>query len=179
LNARSARKPFEFVLAALVGAAIAFALASPECHCLNGSVAPVFSPNADSVVLPFVESAEHSIDAELYQFSNPHLKAALSDAVRRGVRVRLIMESRVESNYETAAFLQEKGVLVKWGSLDYTNTHSKYCVVDGKKVLVGSTNWSNRAMESNREASVIVSDPATAKSFLKAFEEDWVKGVAA
>ncbi len=167
-----------FVLGAAVAGVLAL-LFAPSCNCLNGSAKAIFSPNADAEIRELLYSAQESIDAELYQFSNPELKAALVDAVARGVSVRLIMESRVESNYETASFLSGKGISIKWGSLEYTNTHSKYCVVDGEKVLVGSTNWSNRAMTSNREAAVIISDAEIADDFSTAFEEDWVKGVAA
>ncbi|PIO03951.1 hypothetical protein COT57_00015 [Candidatus Micrarchaeota archaeon CG09_land_8_20_14_0_10_55_25] len=167
-----------FVFGAVVVGVIAL-LFAPSCNCLNGSAKAVFSPNADAEITALLYSAQESIDAELYQFSNPELKAALVDAVARGVSVRLIMESRVESNYETASFLSGKGILVKWGSLEYTNTHSKYCVVDGETVLVGSTNWSSRGMTSNREAAVIISDARIATDFSTAFEEDWVKGVAA
>ena len=162
-----------------VSALFFFSGAFNQDNCLSGTAYAVFSPNADSEVIALLASARESIDVELYQFSNPQLKAALVDAVARGVRVRLIMESRVQSNYETASFLLQKGVLVKWGSLDYTNTHSKYCVVDNEKVFVGSTNWSRRAMKSNREAAVIIGDEKIAADFSAAFSEDWVKGVEA
>lgn len=145
----------------------------PRAECLQGTVQTVFSPNADADILFFLSSAQHSVDVELYQFSYSPLKAALVEAVERGARVRLILEPRVDSNLETASFLAGKGVLVRWASRDYTNTHSKYAVVDGRAVLVGSTNWSNRGMTSNREAGVVINDEATAQSFLREFEEDW------
>ena len=103
------------------------------------------------------------------------MKDALVRAVKRGVHVRVILEPRVDSNYPTARFLAENGVTVKWATKDYTNTHSKTAVIDSKKVLVGSTNWSRQAMASNRESTVLVESESVASEFEEVFEEDWGK----
>ncbi|MBI5177608.1 hypothetical protein HY995_06010 [Candidatus Micrarchaeota archaeon] len=56
----------------------------------------------------------------------------------------------MDSNIATAEFLNSKGVQVRWASLSYTNTHVKTMVADGKRVLVGSINWSRQALSTNR-----------------------------
>lgn len=139
------------------------------------SVTPVFSPGAEEQIVAFANSAQETLDVMLYQFSNPVLKEALAYAAGKGVVVRVILEPRVESNYATAEFLSQNGVRVKWGSKEYTNTHSKTAVADAKKVLVGSINWSRQAMRSNRESSVIVESESVAQEFQRVFEEDWAK----
>jgi len=144
--------------------------------CLNGTAYAVFSPNSDDAILPLLDSAKTSIDVELYQFSNPDFKQSLANAAYRGVKVRVILEPRVDSNYETASFLADRGVEVRWATLDFTNTHSKYAVIDGETVIVGSANWSKHAMESNREAGVVVQDARIAQDFSAAFGEDWLAG---
>src|SRR3989338_8265076 len=67
------------------------------------AVEPVFSPGANVPVIAFIDGAQETLDIELYQFSYPALKEALVRAEDRGVSVRLILEPRVESNFETAA----------------------------------------------------------------------------
>ncbi len=155
------------------------ALGQPAIPVGQSSIEPVFSPGADGPVLAFVSSAQETLDVELYQFSYPPLKEALVAAAGRGVRVRLLLEPRVESNLQTAAFLASKGVAVRWASTSYTNTHSKTAVADGKRVLVGSINWSGNAMKTNRESGVVVGDPSVAQEFERVFEEDWADGTPA
>lgn len=122
-----------------------------------------------------MSSAQSTLDVQLYQFSYADLKNALAQAALRGVRVRIILEPRVESNLETAQFLRQNGVSARWASREYTNTHSKTMVADGRRVLVGSINWSRNAMKTNREAGVVIESEELAREFLRVFEEDWAK----
>ena len=119
-------------------------------------------------------TTQKQLDLTLYQFSYSGLKDALIELRTRGVRVRLILEPRVDSNLETASFLSKRGVDVRWASLEYTNTHSKLALIDERCVLVGSINWSRSAVQTNREAAVFFCDAATARVFQKTFEQDWL-----
>ncbi|MFH1056780.1 MAG: phospholipase D-like domain-containing protein [Candidatus Micrarchaeota archaeon] len=175
---------FELALVFTAGFASALLLsfaAYPEVNAFkeNGvcalGVTTVFSPDSQEQFVSIISSAEKTLDVMLYQFSNPEMKDALAFAVRRGVAVRIILEPRVDSNYATAEFLSQNGVSVRWASKEYTNTHSKTAVIDGRKVIVGSTNWSKQAMRSNRESTVLIEGEAIAKEFSRVFEEDWIK----
>ncbi len=148
--------------------------AQSEEYCATG-VRAVFSPGAQADFLQEISSAQQTLDVMLYQFSNPDLMQALAYATARGVRVRIILEPRVNSNYATAEFLATRGVQVRFASTEYTNTHAKTAVIDGRKVIVGSTNWSRQAMRSNRESSVVVESQALAQEFLAVFGQDWAK----
>lgn len=55
------------------------------------------------------------------------------------------------------------------------NTHTKGIVVDRQRVLVGSQNWSDQAVSTNRDASLLFDDGEVAGYFLKAFEIDWAR----
>ncbi len=54
-----------------------------------------------------------------------------------------------------------------------TNTHTKTIIVDGKRILVGSHNWSNEGTVSNRDASLLFDDPEIAGYYEKIFLYDW------
>jgi phosphatidylserine/phosphatidylglycerophosphate/cardiolipin synthase-like enzyme len=43
--------------------------------------------------------------------------------------------------------------------------HCKLIIIDGKTVIVGSTNWSYYAIDKNREASVVIRDERIARIF--------------
>lgn len=139
-------------------------------------VSAVFSPGGGAQIIELIDGAQESVDIEIYVFTSRDVVAALERAKARGVDVRIILERDVISgdNDEIYRELAAKGINVRYASAFYKLTHSKFIIIDGKTVLVGSHNLSNSALYDNREASVIVRDAATAKEFAAAFETDWV-----
>lgn len=168
-----------FFIGFILGIALSPSFLTQKCPVCAYSVSPIFSPPAEEELLKFVESAKESIEIQLFEFSNQALKEALAKAVEKGVLVRVILDPKVDLNLKTAEFLEQKGIQVRWSSPEFVYTHSKTAVVDKKKVLVGSINWSRNAVSRNRESAVIIESPETAKEFLKVFERDWQKGVDA
>ncbi len=149
-------------------------LAVLQCpRCLNGSVEAIISPPAEEEMAGVVSSAQKTLDIMLFQFSSSVMKEAVVQAIRTGARARIILEPRVDSNLETASFLKEKGAEVRWATTDFAYTHAKLAIIDGKRVLVGSINWSKNALTKNREAEVLIEDGALARDFLEVFENDW------
>jgi len=62
---------------------------------------------------------------------------------------------------------------VKLDSREVT-THSKALIVDGKSVLVGSSNWSYYSLAKNVEIDLVINDvPSVAEAFEVYFEEIW------
>ncbi|MBI2444779.1 hypothetical protein HYV43_00115 [Candidatus Micrarchaeota archaeon] len=138
------------------------------------SIETVFSPGqSEPALLAIIASARSGLDVMVYQFSFTPLQDALIDAQNRGVRVRLILDPKIEANLYTAEKLARFGIPVRWASRDFASTHAKFLVSDGQSVFVGSTNWSRHAMQLNREAAVVIHHPIIAGSFQKIFESDW------
>ncbi len=158
---------------------IAFLPAAPCAGC-NAKVALLFSPGAEGEVVSFIRSAKESIDIEMYVFTSDDMVRELSDAVKRGVKVRVILEPRVEDSRKQKIFdeLTALGCDVRWASFSYKLTHSKFVVVDGKRALVGSINFSESALNYNREAAVEIGGDAV-KEVAAVFETDWEKASAA
>ena len=157
---------------------IAFIPASACAGC-NAKVALVFSPGAEGEVVDFIRSAQQSVDIEMYVFTSDVVARELGDAVKRGVRVRVIMEPRVQDSRKQKMFdtLLALGVDARWASFSFKLTHSKFIVVDGKRALVGSINFSESALNYNRETAVEV-EGEKVKEIAAVFEEDWQKASA-
>jgi len=51
--------------------------------------------------------------------------------------------------------------------------HNKTIIVDGKKVMFGSHNWSNEGIKTNRDASLIFDDQEIAEYLAQVFDYDW------
>ncbi len=95
--------------------------------------------------------------------------AALAAAARRGVDVRVILDSgpgfRDEDGEKFdrgSAALRAAGIRVVADG-DALTTHAKCIIVDDAVAVVGSHNWTRAALTSNREASLLVRDPAVVR----------------
>jgi len=154
---------------------IAF-LQPASCPGCNAKVAFLFSPEAEGDVVSFIRSARESIDIEMYVFTSEDVARELSEAVKRGVRVRVIMEPRVEDSRKQRMFaiLSALDVEVRWASFEYKLTHSKFIIADGKRALVGSINFSESALNYNRETAVEV-EGESVRELADVFDEDWEK----
>ena len=109
---------------------------------------------------------------EGYQDSNQNkIVEALVDAHERGVDVRIIVDEYSKENnaYE---FLREKGIPIEYDS-EAVTTHSKLIIIDGKIVILGSTNFSYYGLEKNHEANILVDAKNVAEYFEGYFEELW------
>jgi phosphatidylserine/phosphatidylglycerophosphate/cardiolipin synthase-like enzyme len=132
-----------------------------------------------------LSEAQSSVDVILYQsrfyFHYP-LSASntllndLVEASARGARVRVVMEtadwnlSNTEENRDVWHVLRGNNIELYFDP-DTTTTHSKLVIVDGRYVVVGSSNWSHYALDNNSEANVIVDSKGTAEGFKTYFEK--------
>ncbi|VVC03044.1 Cardiolipin synthase B [Candidatus Bilamarchaeum dharawalense] len=147
---------------------------------LNFIVTPqiniIFSPEDGHEIIDLIDSAQESIDIEMYVFTSRDAIEALERAKNRGVDIRIIIERNVISGQNAEAYneLNAKGIQTRYASRVYELTHSKIIIIDGKKVLVGSHNLSNSALYKNREASVVLIDVPSVKIFIENYEKDWI-----
>jgi phosphatidylserine/phosphatidylglycerophosphate/cardiolipin synthase-like enzyme len=72
-----------------------------------------------------------------------------------------------------AFFFKSKGVDIARRVKSIVDHHTKGMVVDGKRVLVGSHNWSGMGVSTNRDASLIFENKDLAGYFADAFQIDW------
>jgi len=135
----------------------------------------VFSPEDGHEIISLIDGAEQTIDIEMYVFTSRDVVEALERAKARGVDVRIIVERNTISggNDEIYRELGAKGFNVRYASRVYALTHSKFMIIDGDIVLVGSHNFSNSALYENREASVIIRSEDIARQFGETFGTDW------
>jgi phosphatidylserine/phosphatidylglycerophosphate/cardiolipin synthase-like enzyme len=138
-------------------------------------ISPVFSPEDWGDIIGLMDSAEESIDIEIYVLSSRDVVEALERAKARGVDIRITIERNTmgTGNQEIYNELASKGFNIRYAGSEYKLTHSKFMIVDGEAVLVGSHNLSNSALKKNREASVIIRDDATVQEFIDVFQTDW------
>jgi cardiolipin synthase len=105
------------------------------------------------------------------------MRAELRKAVRRGVRVQVVVPGRF-NNHPIArrASRRRYGDLLRAGveMLEYEPgmNHSKVLLVDDLWVVVGSSNFDNRSFGLNDELNLALPDLALAARLRQAFERD-------
>jgi phosphatidylserine/phosphatidylglycerophosphate/cardiolipin synthase-like enzyme len=118
-----------------------------------------------------INSAENSIDIAVYSFTHTKISDALVNAKARGVTVRVVFDYlQSENQYSEDERLIEEGieVAIRKGS---GAMHNKFTIIDGKKVLTGSFNYSQNADTRNDENLILVLDDALAQAYTNEFNE--------
>ena len=125
-----------------------------------------------------ITSAAKTIDLSASYFVPDDLsRAALLEAVKRGVRLRIVVPGEhIDSDTVRHASRATWGPLLAAGAViaEYRPTmyHCKVMVVDGLLVSVGSTNFDNRSFRLNDEATLNIVDAAFAREQTAIFEAD-------
>src|SRR5688500_5053707 len=157
----------------------------PELAAAGNSEAQVFtaspSGGGDSMLLMYLMSitaAEKTIDLSAAYFVPDELtRAALVAALRRGVRVRVIVPgTKIDAEVVRKASRADWGELLEAGAEPHeyqpTMLHCRTLIVDRQLVSVGSTNFDNRSFRLNDEANLNVYDPEFAGRVTVVFEQD-------
>lgn len=125
-----------------------------------------------------ITAAERSIDlSSAYFVPDDITRQALVDAIRRGVRVRIITPGEhMDAETVRRASRGLWGPLLEAGAQMYeyqpTMYHCKVMIVDGLMTSVGSTNFDVRSFRLNDEANLNVYDRGFAARQTQVFEAD-------
>jgi phosphatidylserine/phosphatidylglycerophosphate/cardiolipin synthase-like enzyme len=130
----------------------------------------IVSPNnAKQRIVDFIKSATTTLDVEAMYVSDDSVRAAIVDAKKRGVAVRVILENSSDNN-EVKALFTANGITVKGANSFYL--HAKLLIADGV-AFVGSENFSITALTKNRELGAFVFEPGPAAVIQQQFDADW------
>jgi cardiolipin synthase len=112
-----------------------------------------------------------------YFIPDQELVDLLANAVQRGVRVRLMIPGEItdsavvrHAGHKQFQPLLDQGVEIY--EFEPTLSHQKIMIIDGLWSFVGSTNFDDRSLDTNDEASVGLIDSRVAAQLKAAFEAD-------
>jgi phosphatidylserine/phosphatidylglycerophosphate/cardiolipin synthase-like enzyme len=132
-------------------------------------------------MLALINSAQQSLDFQLQYIEVPKddtggnlkdLLLAVKALVDKGVKVRVIQNGEFGEKWAE--------MMLSMADIDLTpvmkmqpNVHNKGFIIDAKKVVVSSQNWSPSGIFQNRDAGLIIESEAIAQYFGKVFDADW------
>lgn len=139
------------------------------------TVRTVFSPYEDTTgeFLKFVSSAKKSITVLIYGWHLPAMTDVLIAKHQAGVKVALILDhTQAEGKAESQEVqrLVDAGIpfLIGTSPVHHQILHSKFTIVDGKAVEVGSWNYSLSASQQSNTLTFIES-----KAYARTFLQHW------
>ncbi len=155
-------------------------------------VVPVLTPeNYMDIVPDLLRSAKKSIWIEQQYIRSQNsevakllaaIQAARSENDDLEVRIilgRLFGQKDYQKERKNVANLRKEFGLMLGENIRYidqkrfVHCHNKLVVVDNKRVLVSSQNWSATGIETNREAGVLMDYPEIARYYAKIVDSDW------
>jgi len=125
-----------------------------------------------------IGSARRTLDVTSpYFITDESSDWALADAVKRGVRIRILVEGDITDampvKYASRqAYDRLLGLGIEIYEYQPTMMHTKTMVVDGNFTMFGSANFDNRSLELNDELNIGVTSRALTERVLEDFERD-------
>ncbi|HRR39750.1 MAG TPA: phospholipase D-like domain-containing protein [Syntrophales bacterium] len=119
----------------------------------------LFSPKAgiSKELSRMTQAAAKEISVAAYAFSSKYLGNALVNAMKRGVKVRLILDKdNAEKAYTIDEWLIENGIDVRFIKLKSGCMHHKFLIVDRARLMTGSYNFTNDSEFRNHEAAIFI-----------------------
>lgn len=157
-------------------------------------VRPLLTPDREGAVyseavLDLIASARSSLLFQIPYIGMPpnprqsrgfidELISALSGKLKSLDDARVLLRSggqKFSAPTHAAWYFKSKGVDIDNRVRVIEDHHTKGMIVDGKRVLLGSHNWSKPGVTLNRDASLLFDDEQVAEYYARAFEIDWAR----
>jgi phosphatidylserine/phosphatidylglycerophosphate/cardiolipin synthase-like enzyme len=163
---------FELLFAGRGGPGSRVSLPFPSVDLDGVRVDVAFAPDSNITgdVVQAINGAQESVEFLAFSFTSDPIAKAVVAAYRRGIRVRGVIESKSArgSGAELGTF-EDAGVDVLEDGNCYL-MHHKVFVIDGRRVVTGSFNWSANAQDSNDENVILVDDAWFARLYQQEFQ---------
>lgn len=150
-------------------AAARMAVSAGEQRRLSAGVRTVcFEPEDDCIGLmtEAIDQAREEVLVMAFLFSNRRIVRAVNRASERGVRVRMVVTQSREGAGRVLA-VQRRGAEVL--TRDGLTQHSKYLIIDRRRVITGSQNFT-ASSETNSENTLVIDDPMTVAAYVRNWE---------
>jgi phosphatidylserine/phosphatidylglycerophosphate/cardiolipin synthase-like enzyme len=126
----------------------------------------------DQVISAAIDQAGASVDLAIYNINLENVGAALLRAHRRGVKVRLVIESDALDG-SVAQSLLDAGLPIL-GDRRQESMHNKFLIIDGEEVWTGSMNLTFTGVYDDHNQMVRVRSQRVAQNYTAEFEEMFV-----
>ena len=146
-----------------------------------------FSALADQLIIepdmgrePIVRAmneTKYSLDLVMYGFTDPTLLDALLKQQAKGRTVKVILEKypyKAENeNEKTIQQLNSHHISWQGTPRAFRLTHQKTLIVDDKKAIIMTFNFTRSAFKNDRNFAIVIDDPKRVNAIKSVFSADW------
>ena len=127
------------------------------------------------ILVTSLAAAQESIDAAVFTITDDRVAGTLLARHRAGVRVRILTDNdKAWDKGSDIRRLAAQGIPVVMDDTPH-HFHHKFAVLDGRRLLNGSYNWTRSGDRYNHENLMLTTDPRLVGKYVQAFEEMWVE----
>jgi len=150
---------------------------SPQASPAIAEIETLFSPGASikESILKEIESAASTLDLAIHEITSLEMAEALVKAKQRGVKVRIVADSK-QAKIKTSQInaLIREGIPVKvLGGKEKGVMNHRFAILDGRRVLTGSFDWSETSAKWNYENISMIHESEAVANFQREFERLW------
>ncbi|TAK19177.1 MAG: DUF1669 domain-containing protein [Myxococcaceae bacterium] len=141
----------------------------------SAAVHVAFSPGEDCLdaIRDEFARARRKVDVCVFTITDDRIRAAMLDARRRGVEIRVISDNdKAMDEGSDIEPLRRAGIEVRVDQTE-AHMHHKFALYDDARLLSGSYNWTRSAANYNQENLIVTSDRAIVERFGSEFERLW------
>ena len=131
-----------------------------------------FKEGPDHVLAAAIDNSRMSVDVAIYDFDLASLREALLSAHRRGVNVRIVVDSDNRDEAEVQALIA--GDIPVLGDRRQGLMHDKFVIIDRLEVWTGSMNFTINDAYKNNNNLIRIRSSRLAENYLAEFEEMFV-----
>lgn len=136
----------------------------------------VISPsNSRHELLEQINGAKHSIHIFAQEFTDKDIVNAVVAAARRGVEVKGLLANNISGNPASAGRVRAAGGEIRYLIEPYE--HAKATITDASEAYIGSINYTETSLNSNRELGILTRQPDIAAQMETEFARFWNRGV--
>jgi cardiolipin synthase A/B len=139
----------------------------------------VLPDHTSKPIVDAIQAAKKSLRVKMFVFSDPGLLNAVTQAKKRGLEVRVMLNkarrSGEEDNEVTAKKLKAAGVAVHDTNPEFDVTHEKSMVVDDEIAFIQSLNWAPKNLTETRDYAIITTHSPEVQEVIECFEADWAR----
>jgi cardiolipin synthase A/B len=149
------------------------------CNATDPRAMPIdvaVTPEAgEAPYLAALDSAQQSIDLQVYLMGYGGILDRLKAKAAAGVSVRVILDrAKISTNQKYFDMLVAAGAEVKWSDDRFVFQHSKFFIVDDEVAVISTGNFSKSySIELERNHVATDRDPADLADLRAMFEADW------
>jgi cardiolipin hydrolase len=136
-----------------------------------------FSPEeaCDEKLAAFIQSAKVSVEVAVFDVNLDQVVHQILVQSKK-IPVRVLVDRRQSrGRYSLVPLMIKAGARVRTG-YQRGIMHHKFVIVDGRRLMTGSFNFTNGAATKNQENQVYLETPSIVDRFKRRFEQSWTEG---